>query len=39
MFFFTEGVVGIAARWRAADFPLVYITSAVMAMLEKRPEL
>ena len=24
----------MAARWRAADFPLAYITFAVMAMLE-----
>ena len=39
MLFVTEKAVGISARWRATDFPLTYITFAIVAMLEKRPEL
>ena len=38
MFFDTEAAVVISVRWQATDFPLAYLTFAVLAMLDKRPE-
>ena len=37
-FFATEPAVVISVRWQATDFPLVYLTFAVIAMFYKRPE-
>ena len=39
MFFDNEAAVVISTRWQAADFPLTYLTLAVIAVLDKRPEL
>ena len=37
-FFVTEPAVVISVRWQATDFPLAYLTFAVIAMFNKRPE-
>ena len=38
-FYAGGGAVGTSSRWRATDIPLAYITFAVIAMLDKWPEL